>query len=86
MIRSHCATFPPFRERNEVIRSRCAKAAYLSTLIGKGAESFERYDGRSISDMRLSASLPTRLSKLRLPSPEAYYYWVKTGDVLDGVD
>lgn len=63
-----------------------AKAAYLSALISKGAESFERYDGRSISDMRLSASLPTRLSKLRLPSPEAYYYWVKTGEMLDGVD
>lgn len=58
-----------------------AKAAYLSSLISKGAESFERYDGRRISDLRLPSSLPTRLSKLRLPSPEAYYYWVKTGEL-----
>ena len=60
-----------------------AKAAYLSTLIGKGATTFERYDGSSISDLRLSSSLPTRLSKLRLPSPEAYYYWVKAGRMLE---
>ena len=59
-----------------------AKAAYLATLIGKGADTFERYDGGDASALRLAPTIPTRLSKLRLPSPEAYFYWVQTGLLL----
>lgn len=29
----------------------------------------------------LVESLPKRLAKLRIPSPEAYYYWVKAGEL-----
>lgn len=61
-----------------------AKAAYLSILIKTGAEKFERYDGESVSTLRLSPNQSKRLSKLRLPSPEAYFYWVKIGDLLNG--
>lgn len=59
-----------------------AKAAYLSTLITTGNNSFERYDGGSVSSLRLPPSVPKRLGKLRLPSPEAYFYWVKAGELL----
>ena len=58
-----------------------AKAAYLATLIETGATSFDRYPG-TVEGMRLPGSVPTKLGKLRLPSPEAYYYWVKTGELL----
>lgn len=58
-----------------------AKAAYLATLLETGATAFERYSG-SVEGLRISSSLPTRLGKLRLPSPEAYFYWAKTGELL----
>lgn len=59
-----------------------AKAAYLATLIQQGATSFDRYDGSSVSALRLTAAVPVKLGKLQLPSPEAYYYWVKTSELL----
>ena len=58
-----------------------AKAAYLATLIETGDTILERYPG-NINGMQLPTSLPTKLNKLRLPSPEAYFYWVKTGELL----
>lgn len=58
-----------------------AKAAYLATLIETGATSFDRYPG-TVEGMRLPGSVPTKLGKLRLPSPEAYFFWVKTGELL----
>lgn len=58
-----------------------AKAAYLATLIETGATSFDRYPGK-VEGMRLPGSVPTKLGKLRLPSPEAYFFWVKTGELL----
>lgn len=58
-----------------------AKAAYLATLLEKGATTFEKYTG-SIDGLLIPASLPVKLGKLRLPSPEAYFYWVKTGELL----
>ena len=57
------------------------KAAYLATLIETGAASFDRYPG-TVEGMRLPGSVPTKLGKLRLPSPEAYFFWVKTGELL----
>lgn len=58
-----------------------AKAAYLATLLEKGATTFEKYTG-SIDGLLIPASLPVKLGKLRLPSPEAFFYWVKTGELL----
>ena len=68
--------------RIEQASADAAKAAYLATLILKGATSFDRYDGGTVSGLRLSPTVPVRLGKLRLPSPEAYYYWVKTSELL----
>jgi len=61
-----------------------AKAAYLATLILQGASSFDRYDGSGVSHQRLTPAVPVKLGKLQLPSPEAYYYWVKTSELLAG--
>ena len=58
-----------------------AKAAYLATLLEKGATAFEKYNG-VIDGLMVPDSLPVKLGKLRLPSPEAYFYWVKTGELL----
>lgn len=58
-----------------------SKAAYLARLIQTSANTFERYDNSIQSSGRLAESLPKRLSKLRIPSPEAYYYWVKAGEL-----
>lgn len=60
-----------------------AKAAYLATLIRQEASSFDRYDYSSVSQLRLTSAVPVKLGKLQLPSPEAYYYWVKTSELLD---
>ncbi|MDO4827336.1 MAG: nucleotidyl transferase AbiEii/AbiGii toxin family protein [Bacteroidia bacterium] len=59
-----------------------AKAAYLATLIEKGKRSFERYEGSGVTELRLTPAVPVRLGKLRLPAPEAYYYWAKTSELL----
>ena len=59
-----------------------AKAAYLAALIQKKTASFDRYDGTNVSSLRLTPAVPVKLGKLQLPSPEAYYYWVKTSELL----
>lgn len=59
-----------------------AKAAYLATLIRQGTTSFDRYDGSTVSPLRLTPAVPVKLGKLQLLSPEAYYYWVKTSELL----
>ncbi|MBQ9474802.1 MAG: nucleotidyl transferase AbiEii/AbiGii toxin family protein [Bacteroidales bacterium] len=60
-----------------------AKAAYLATLIRKGATSFSRYDGGSVLPLRLTPAVPVKLGKLRIPAPEAYFYWVNTSELLN---
>lgn len=65
----------------EQAQADAAKAAYLSVLIQTGATRFERYSG-SIDGLWLPGNIPVKLGKLRLPSPEAYFYWVKTGELL----
>ena len=58
-----------------------AKAAYLATVLEKGVDKIERYPG-TVEGLRIPDTLPTQLGKLRLPNPEAYFYWVKTGELL----
>jgi hypothetical protein len=59
-----------------------AKAAYLAELILKGEDYFTRYDDTAVAGLRISDSLPAQLGKLRIPNPEAYFYWVKAGELL----
>ena len=65
----------------EQAQADAAKAAYLSTLIQTDATSFEQYSG-SVEGLWLPSNVPVKLGKLRLPSPEAFFYWVKTAELL----
>lgn len=62
-----------------------ARAAYIATLLEKGQTKIERYDGNplSIASLEILPSLPNRLNKLKRQSPEAFYYWAKTSELLD---
>lgn len=63
-----------------------AKAAYLATAIEMGVSLVLKYPGTpdSISAMEFPCCLTTRLNKLKRSQPEAFYYWVQTGRLLDG--
>ncbi len=54
-----------------------SKAAYLATLVEKGIREVRHYDGNplSVSDMTISGGLTTKLNKLRMGNPEAFFYW-----------
>lgn len=62
-----------------------ARAAYLATLIEKGIVRTEPYSQNStvVKDMSIRPSLTNKLNRLRTSLPEAYYYWVKTSELLD---
>ncbi len=62
----------------------CARAAYLATLIEKENTSMERYSGNplDVKDMQIKDTLTNKLNKLKINLPEAFYYWVKTSEML----
>lgn len=62
-----------------------ARAAYLATLIEKGATKMEPYpqNPAEIKDLVIQPSLTNKLNKLRANLPEAYYYWTKTSELLE---
>ncbi len=70
----------------EAIRD-AARAAYIATLLQTGNTTIEKYDGNpaSIASMEIAPVLTTRLNKLIRTSPEAYYYWAKTSELLKHV-
>ena len=61
-----------------------ARAAYLATLIEKGISKIEFYSNNpnDIKNMVIQTSLSNKLNKLKANSPEAFYYWAKTSDIL----
>ena len=67
---------------NAIIDS--AKAAYISTCIRKGITDIEKYTGdvEAVSGMAIAPTLTTKLNKLKRILPEAFYYWVKTSELL----
>lgn len=67
---------------NAIIDS--AKAAYISTCIRKGITDIEKYTGdvEVVSGMTIAPTLTTKLNKLKRFLPEAFYYWVKTSELL----
>ncbi len=67
---------------NAIIDS--AKAAYISTCIRKGITDIEKYAGdvEAVSGMTVAPTLTTKLNKLKRILPEAFYYWVKTSELL----
>lgn len=67
---------------NAIIDS--AKAAYVSTCIKKGVMDIDKYKGDTdaIMGMTIAPSLTSQLNKLKRVLPEAFYYWVKTSELL----
>lgn len=63
--------------------SDAAKAAYLATLIEHDASVIERYSGNpsELKD-KVLPSVSKELAKLRRGNPEAYFYWIKTSELL----
>lgn len=61
-----------------------ARAAYVATLIEKGRYPIEKYSGNpeEVVDMKITSSLPHRLTRLKRFNPEAFYYWSKIGQLL----
>lgn len=62
-----------------------ARAAYLATLIEKGLTEVECYSNNpfDIKDLVIRPSLTNKLNKLKSNLPEAFYYWVKTSELLE---
>ena len=61
-----------------------AKAAYVSACIRKGITAIDKYSGvpEVVMNMTLAPTLTGKLNKLKRILPEAFYYWVKTSEVL----
>lgn len=60
-----------------------AKAAYLATLIETGGENIERFTDAQLSgDLLIKHVLTSKLNKLRIGLPEAYFYWAKTSQLM----
>ena len=71
-----------YRIEDAIIDS--ARAAYLATSIEKSNTRIEKYDGNpnTILAMELSPSVNNKLNKLKKILPEAFFYWVKTSELL----
>jgi len=65
-----------------------SKAAYLATCFQYGRTSIERYTGDSSTPLTLTITEPLhpRLNRLRKTNPEAFFYWVKTNEMLNGTE
>ena len=62
-----------------------AKAAYLATLLERGINEVRHYDGNplSVADIApINKVLTTKLNKLRMSNPEAFFYWAMTDSLL----
>jgi hypothetical protein len=59
----------------------------LATAIEFGQHKIEKYSGDANEAMKtkISASVNKEVTKIRRGNPEAYYYWSKISDILQGV-
>ena len=66
--------------------SDSAKAAYLATAIEYGQNDIDKYLGEAyqLKDLKIFPVLSKELAKLRRGNPEAYYYWCKISEILQG--
>lgn len=64
-----------------------AKTAYLATCFQYGQTTIEKYAGPDsiTTDLPVYSSLNSRLQRLKSRNPEAYFYWVKTGEMLEKI-
>ena len=78
---------PFLYKQNYHIEDACtdaAKAAYLATLLEKGIHEIVHYDDNlfAVSDRSVGRNLTTKLNKLRMGNPEAFFYWTLTDKLL----
>ena len=61
-----------------------SRAAYIATLLERGLFTIDKYSGNleEIREMVINNTLPHRLTRLKRYSPEAFYYWSKTSQLL----
>ena len=60
-----------------------SKAAYLATLIESGGNDIERFNYAQLADdLQINPVLTSKLNKLRIGLPEAYFYWAKTSGLI----
>ena len=61
-----------------------AKAAYLATLLERDMNKVEHYNGdtQSLTNLTVGRQLTTKLNKLKMGNPEAFFYWAKTDEIL----
>lgn len=53
-----------------------SKAAYLSVLISKGINTFQRYDKTvNLNHIQIGEPVPEAINKLKTIRPEAFFYW-----------
>nr|DAI55964.1 MAG TPA: hypothetical protein [Bacteriophage sp.] len=61
-----------------------ARTTYLATSIEKSNTRIDKYNGdpNTILTMELSPSVNNKVNKLKKILPEAFFYWVKTSELL----
>lgn len=62
-----------------------ARIAYLATCMEKRHYAVEKFSNESLShiDLLIKPTLPRTLARLKSSSPEAYFYWAKTSELLE---
>ncbi len=62
-----------------------AKAAYLSVLMENGIDNVRHYDNNplSVANLTVGRVLTTKLNKLKIGNPEAFFYWALTDELLE---
>ena len=61
-----------------------SKAAYLSVLLESEINNVRHFDNNplSVSNMTIGRVLTTKLNKLKISNPEAFFYWALTDELL----
>lgn len=61
-----------------------ARIAYLATCMEKGYYAVEKFNKDSVlqDNLVIKPTLPATLSRLKSSSPEAFFYWARTSELL----
>ncbi|MBR4690165.1 MAG: nucleotidyl transferase AbiEii/AbiGii toxin family protein [Bacteroidales bacterium] len=72
----------PYRIENAIVDA--SRVAYIITLIEHGISSVEKYSGNlsDIEEKTIGKTLTTKLNKLKISSPEAFYYWTLVEEMI----
>ena len=74
----------PYQIEKAIVHS--SKAAYLSKLLELKKDKLERFENAmQIKDWIIEQPFYTRLNKLRKSNPQAFFYWYKTYELVQGM-